>query len=55
MKITVRMFFVPADVTFDTSKVTETDELGNDAIMLWFKNRSNIVVDKQHYFEQITK
>jgi len=56
MIITVRCFFIPADITFNTEDVVlevHTDYLTT----LYFKGAegSKIDVDKQHYLEEKNK
>jgi len=53
MKVTVRCYYIPADITFDTSDIVEivTDER---SMTISFKG-GVIVVDKQHYLDQIGK
>ena len=62
MKITVRCFLIPADVTFDTKDVKmevkphHTDEV----LFLHFDNDvtgffSTIAVDRQNYYEEKAK
>jgi uncharacterized membrane protein len=57
MKITVRCFFIPADVTFDLDDVKmETNFYNNDkGLILAFKGNGTISVDKQHYLAEKAK
>jgi len=56
MIITVRCFFIPADITFDTEDIVlevHTDYLTT----LYFKGAegSKIDIDKQHYLDEKNK
>lgn len=55
MKITVRCFFIPADVTFDVSDVDKETAYDKQGLELWFESGRSIVVDRQHYYEEKAK
>lgn len=57
MKITVRCFFIPADITFNLDDVKmETKFPNNDiGLILTFKGNGTISVDKQHYLTEKAK
>jgi hypothetical protein len=61
MKVTVRCYFIPADIIFDTDdvKLENTEKELPNAIFIYFQCSepffSYIVVDKEHYLEQIGK
>ena len=61
MIITVRCFFIPVDITFDTNDVVEEfyPRHYSDSIVLMFKSDSpffaSVCVDKQHYLDEKMK
>ena len=56
MKVTVRCYDIPADITFNRADVEAVieSEVDRNVVFLWFKDRL-IAVDKYHYLEQIGK
>lgn len=59
MKITVRCFLIPADITFDTDDVTVTYSKEDKHAEVVFNTESEdpikISVDKDHYLAEIAK
>jgi len=60
LKITVRCYFIPADVTFDLADVAseQSSDSEPDSITLYFRSGgvfSLLTVDKQHYFDEKSK
>ena len=57
MKITVRCYFIPADITFDTKDVCKTSTFNGKGIELYFveSGEQSIVVDKEHYLAEKAK
>lgn len=62
MKITVRMFYVPADITFDLNdvKMEVKPHHTNEVLFLHFDNDvtgffSTIAVDREHYLAEKSK
>jgi len=54
MKITVRCFLIPADITFDTDDIEEAIN-NSDATRIFFKGGLSIEVDRQHYYAEKAK
>ena len=48
MKITVRCYFIPADITFDLDSIHESYDQ-NNSTEIHFKNGYCIFVDRQHF------
>lgn len=55
MKITVRCYFIPADITFDTGDVRSTAKWDKNGIVIIFDDDEDIVVDKEHYLTEKAK
>jgi len=53
MIITVRCFYVPADLTFNTDDVVG-EIFGEKDVTIYFEG-SRIVLDKQHYLDEKNK
>ena len=57
MKITVRCFMIPADVTFDTKDVCKECSFNGRGLELCFveSGQSSIIVDREHYLVEKAK
>jgi hypothetical protein len=57
MIITVRCFFIPADITFDTKDVCKECSFNGRGIELYFveSGESSIIVDREHYLAEKAK
>ena len=57
MKITVRCYFIPAEITFDTKDVCKAISFNGKGIELYFVESGDqgIVVDKDHYLAEKAK
>lgn len=51
MIITVRCFFIPADIAFDTDSVTNENFYNDGSVKVWF-GEDNVIVDSQHYLAE---
>jgi hypothetical protein len=55
MKITVRCFWIPADITFDTNDVEIAVDTNKHSVCIFFKAGQSIEVDKLHYLAEKAK
>lgn len=61
MKITVRCFYYPTDITFNTDDILSTRKVGENGLRINFKGKAkdkygnSTTVDKWHYLDEKSK